>query len=97
MTLGRQDDMGWPLCAACFLRRPFRPGRRPRRRGTGRSERRAVGNPAQSHQDRAVAEHVFPQEQQAVGNIDFNQELLTQVFTPYQGRILKAYASVGER
>ncbi|MGO9485823.1 MAG: efflux RND transporter periplasmic adaptor subunit [Rhodomicrobium sp.] len=43
-----------------------------------------------------VSEHVFLQEQQAVGNIDFNQELLTQVFTPYQGRILKAYASVGE-
>jgi cobalt-zinc-cadmium efflux system membrane fusion protein len=44
-----------------------------------------------------AGEHLFPQEQQAVGNIDFNQELLTQVFTPYQGRILKAFASVGER
>ena len=43
-----------------------------------------------------AAGHVFPQEQQAVGSIDFDQELLTQVFTPYQGRILKAYASVGE-
>ncbi len=43
-----------------------------------------------------VSEHIFPQEQQAVGNIDFNQELLTQIFTPYQGRILKAFASVGE-
>ena len=43
-----------------------------------------------------VGEHVFPQEQQAVGTIDFNQELLTQVFTPYQGRILKAFASVGD-
>ncbi len=43
-----------------------------------------------------VNEHIFPQEQQAVGNIDFNQELLTQVYTPYQGRILKAFASVGE-
>jgi cobalt-zinc-cadmium efflux system membrane fusion protein len=43
-----------------------------------------------------VAEHVFAQEQQAVGNIDFNQELLTQVFTPYQGRILRAFAKVGE-
>ncbi len=42
-----------------------------------------------------AGEHVFPQEQQAVGTIDFNQELLTQVFTPYQGRILKAFASVG--
>jgi len=43
-----------------------------------------------------VGEHIFPQEERAVGNIDFNQELLTQVFTPYQGRILKAFASVGE-
>src|SRR5262249_10097768 len=40
---------------------------------------------------------IFPQEQTAVGTIDFNQELLTQVFTPYQGRILKAYPSVGDR
>lgn len=45
----------------------------------------------------AVEKHIFPQEQQAVGTIDFNQELVTQVFTPYQGRILKAYASVGDR
>ncbi|MGO9172491.1 MAG: efflux RND transporter periplasmic adaptor subunit [Rhodomicrobium sp.] len=43
-----------------------------------------------------VGERLFPQEQEAVGNIDFNQELLTQVFTPYQGRILKAFVSVGE-
>lgn len=45
----------------------------------------------------AAGEHVFSQEQQAVGTIDFNQELLTQVFTPYQGRILKAFASVGDQ
>src|SRR5208282_6116484 len=43
-----------------------------------------------------VSEHAFPQEQQAVGNIDFNQELLSQIFPPYPGRILKAFASVGE-
>ncbi|MGA7322994.1 MAG: efflux RND transporter periplasmic adaptor subunit [Rhodomicrobium sp.] len=42
-----------------------------------------------------VGEQSFPQEQQAVGNIDFNQELLTQVFTPYQGRILTAPVSAG--
>ncbi len=39
----------------------------------------------------------FPQVQQSVGTIDFNQELLTQIFTPYQGRILKAFASTGDR
>jgi membrane fusion protein, heavy metal efflux system len=43
-----------------------------------------------------VGEHVFPQELGAVGSIDFNQELLTQVFTPYQGRIIKAFASIGD-
>ncbi len=42
-----------------------------------------------------IGEHVFPIEKQAVGSIDFNEELLTQVFTPYQGRILKAFASAG--
>lgn len=43
-----------------------------------------------------VSQHAFPQEVQAVGNIDFNQELLTQVFTQYQGRIIKAFAKVGD-
>ncbi len=43
-----------------------------------------------------VGEHAFPQEMQAVGNIDFNQDLLTQVFTQYQGRIIKAFAKVGD-
>ncbi len=44
-----------------------------------------------------AVEHDFPQVQQSVGTIDFNQERLTQVFTPYQGRILTAFASVGDR
>ena len=43
-----------------------------------------------------LGEHMFPIEKQAVGSIDFNEELLTQVFTPYQGRIIKAYASVSD-
>ena len=44
----------------------------------------------------AVGEHAFPQEMRTVGNIDFNQDLLTQVFTQYQGRIIKAFAKVGD-
>jgi len=43
-----------------------------------------------------VGQHAFPQYQRAVGSIDFNQELLTQIFTPYQGRILKAFFSTGD-
>ena len=71
----------------------------------------ASGEPAQAPADAAVTisetqlkaikiepvgEQTFPQEQHAVGSIGFNQELLTEVFTPYQGRILRAFASVGE-
>ena len=33
---------------------------------------------------------------QAVGSIDFNQNLLVQVFTPYQGRIVSTHANVGD-
>jgi cobalt-zinc-cadmium efflux system membrane fusion protein len=34
---------------------------------------------------------------QAVGSIDFNHNMLVQVFTPYQGRIIATYANVGDR
>lgn len=45
----------------------------------------------------AVGEKTFVLERQAVGNIDFNQNLLVQVFTPYQGRIINAYPQIGDR
>lgn len=44
----------------------------------------------------AVAEHVFPIEKQSVGSIDFNEDLTLQVFSPYQGRILRLFAEVGD-
>jgi cobalt-zinc-cadmium efflux system membrane fusion protein len=44
----------------------------------------------------AVSEHAFPQERTAVGSIDFNENLAVQVFSPYQGKIIKAYAEVGD-
>jgi cobalt-zinc-cadmium efflux system membrane fusion protein len=43
-----------------------------------------------------VGEHLFPVEKNAVGSIDFNQEMSVQVFTPYQGRILELFAKVGD-
>ena len=43
-----------------------------------------------------VGEHLFPIEKQSVGSIDFNEELAVQVFTNYQGRIVKLFASVGD-
>src|ERR1700730_6314336 len=43
-----------------------------------------------------VGERKFPIEKAAVGSIDFNEELLTQVFTPYQGKIVGLFAKVGD-
>jgi len=43
-----------------------------------------------------VEERVFPIEKEAVGSIDFNEELSVQVFTPYQGRIIALFGSVGD-
>lgn len=44
----------------------------------------------------AVGEHTFPLEKEAVGSIDFNQEMLVQVFAPYQGKIIDLFAQVGD-
>jgi len=43
-----------------------------------------------------VEERDFPVEKEAVGSIDFNEDLETQVFTPYQGKIISLFAEVGD-
>ena len=43
-----------------------------------------------------VLEREFPIEKQAVGNIDFDEDMNVQVFTPYQGRIIQALANLGD-
>jgi membrane fusion protein, heavy metal efflux system len=44
----------------------------------------------------AIEDHDFPVEKEAVGSIDFDQDMSVQVFTPYQGRIIALYGSVGD-
>ncbi len=44
----------------------------------------------------AVQAREFPNEKNAVGSIDFNEDMETQVFTPYQGRIIGLFADVGD-
>lgn len=44
-----------------------------------------------------VGAATFVPQRNAVGSIDFNQNLLVQVFTPYQGRIIEAYPNIGDR
>jgi cobalt-zinc-cadmium efflux system membrane fusion protein len=38
----------------------------------------------------------FPTEMQAVGSIDFDEDLSVQVFPPYQGKIIEAFAKLGD-
>ena len=42
-----------------------------------------------------VAPRAFLVEKEAVGSIDFNEDMETQVFTPYQGKIISLFAEVG--
>jgi membrane fusion protein, heavy metal efflux system len=43
-----------------------------------------------------VRDLVFQIQREAVGNIDFNQEMVVQVFTPFQGRIISLFARAGD-
>jgi membrane fusion protein, heavy metal efflux system len=43
-----------------------------------------------------IEDHDFPQEKEAVGSIDFNEDMSVQVFTPYQGRIIGLFGSIGD-
>jgi membrane fusion protein, heavy metal efflux system len=43
-----------------------------------------------------LGEREFPVEKQAVGSIEFNEEMSVQVFTPYAGRIIGLFAKVGD-
>lgn len=54
-------------------------------------------NQASAIQVAPVGRTNFVLQRSAVGNIDFNQDLLVQVFTPYQGRIISAQGNIGDR
>ncbi len=43
-----------------------------------------------------VQEREFPVEKEAVGSVDFNEYMTSQVFTPYQGRIIALFAAIGD-
>jgi len=43
-----------------------------------------------------VQEHDFKIQREAVGNIDFNQEMSVQVFTPFPGRLISLFAKAGD-
>jgi cobalt-zinc-cadmium efflux system membrane fusion protein len=43
-----------------------------------------------------IEERQFRQQREAVGNIDFNENASVQVFSPYQGRIIRAFVDLGD-
>jgi cobalt-zinc-cadmium efflux system membrane fusion protein len=43
-----------------------------------------------------VGTYFFPLEKEAVGNIDFDDDLSVQVFPSYQGKILKSFVELGD-
>src|SRR5271163_3711147 len=43
----------------------------------------------------AVGHYAFPVDKEAVGSVDFDEDLSVQVFTPYQGKIISALAQLG--
>lgn len=50
----------------------------------------------QSFKIESVGYYVFPVQDETVGSIDFNEDMATQVFTNYQGRIVSLFAKVGD-
>jgi membrane fusion protein, heavy metal efflux system len=44
-----------------------------------------------------VTERLFPQQKEAYGNIDYDEDRAVQVFTPYQGRIIEANPQLGDQ
>jgi len=44
-----------------------------------------------------VGERAFPQQKEAYGSIDYDEDRAVQVFTPYQGRILEALPKLGDQ
>jgi membrane fusion protein, heavy metal efflux system len=72
---------------------PVKPG------GTGATDEQAVDltdKQVSSLKTGAVPSRDFALFKTAVGTIDFNENLLVQVFSQYQGKILKAFYNVGD-
>jgi cobalt-zinc-cadmium efflux system membrane fusion protein len=44
----------------------------------------------------AVANRDFPNQKEAVGSVGFNEDKYVRVFAPYEGRIIEAYANLGD-
>ena len=82
----------WPVykreCAARFSRK-FQHG--PVRTHLG-----PVTQPTEHDQNRTGGHVPFPVEKEAVGSIDFDDDLSVQVFPAFQGKIIKTFVELGD-
>ena len=69
---------------------------RPAPNDTSQASVDLTGKQAASLKTGPVATHEFALLKTAVGTIDFNENLLVQVFSQYTGKILKAFYNVGD-
>jgi cobalt-zinc-cadmium efflux system membrane fusion protein len=53
-------------------------------------------NQAKSIKVETLGERLFTVEKEAVGSVDFNEDLSVQVFPPYQGKIIEAFVKLGD-
>ena len=76
---------------------PAHPGPAPASNGP-QSEATVELTPGQlnSIKIEPVGVSLFPLEKEALGSIDFDEDLSVQVFSPYQGKILSALAGLGD-
>ena len=65
---------------------------------TGAGEASVELSPTQLHSVTIapVGTYAFPVDKDAVGSIDYDENLSVQVFSPYQGKILNTFAEVGD-
>jgi membrane fusion protein, heavy metal efflux system len=89
----RKSELGAPASTASAQGAPARPSSAP---SGGAPSLDLSDSQLASVKVEPVAEREFPIEKHSVGGIDFNEDMTLQVFTPYQGRIIGLFATVGD-
>ena len=83
----------------CGCRRPANPAAPPGPAAASNASPATVTlEPSQTNAIKIepVGTYLFPVEKEAVGSIDFVDDLSVQVFPPYQGKILKTFVELGD-
>ncbi len=95
------------LIVAALLESGRTPGRVTKANSTHDSDAKPSPSPSEAALDLTpsqldsikigpVGTHLFPVEKEAVGSIDFDEDLSVQVFPPYQGKIIGTFVDLGD-